>query len=308
MPASIAQGSVSRVGLVTEATWGTTPATPELTALPYTSFNVNLTKSVYEDTSVQADRMSRYSIHGNKQVGGDIATNLSAYNYDLFLESLMNNAFTANVLKTGTTRKSFTVEQGSTDINQYSIYKGVVVDKMTVTVPVDGVVTAGFTVIGKDMTIAGTSIDTNSTFTAPVAVQPFIHAGGTFNIGGVTTSCVLTGITLSVDNGYTTNFSLGNTLACDLSFGMAKVSGTMSIYYKDSTAIQAFIDGTESSLEFGLVDTDGNEMTFLLPNIKYNGASKSISGTGSIVLTIPFVAHYDAVTGTNLRITRDYAV
>lgn len=299
--ANIAQGSVSRVGFVTETGWGTTPVTPELVGLQYTSFNVNLTKSIYDDTSVQPDRMSRYSIHGNRQVGGEIAVNMSAQNYDTFLESLMNSTFSTDVLKTGVTRKSFTIEQGSPDINQYSVYKGIVVDQMTMTVPVDGVVTAQFTVVGKEMSISGTTLD--ATLTQPATAQPFVHEGGIFSIGNQPASCVLTGITLNVDNGYTTNFSLGNTLACDLSFGMSRVSGTMNVYFKDASTITAFLNGTESSLEFTL--TDGtNTHTYFLPKIKYNGASKSISGTGSIVLTIPFVALYDSVTGTNLQVTR----
>lgn len=298
---TIAQGSVSQVGFVPESTWGVTPTTPQLQAVPYTQFNINLTKSIYEDASVQADRMSRYSIHGNRQVGGTISVNLSPTNFDSFLESLMNSTFTADVLKTGVTRKSLTIEQGSTDIGQYSVYSGLVVDKMALNVPVDGVVTAQFTFIGKQMTVSGTPLD--PTLTPAEVRQPFVHEGGIFAINGETAGCTLTGIQLSVDNGYTANFSLGNTLACDLSFGMAKVSGSITVYFKDATLLNAFVNGVESSLEFTL--TDGTDThTYFLPRIKYNGASKQIGGTGSIVLTVPFVALYDVTTNTNLRITR----
>lgn len=298
---TIAQGAVSHVGYVVESTWGSTPVTPELTSVPYTSFNINLTKSVYDDASIQPDRMSRYSIHGNRQVAGDIAVNMSANAYDTFLESLMNSTFNANVLKTGTTRKSLTIEQGSPDISQYSVYTGLVVDKMALTVPVDGVVTAQFSFIGKEMVVTGTPLD--ATLTPATAGQPFVHEGGVFSIGNQPANCTVTGIQMSVDNGYTANFSLGNTLACDLSFGMAKVTGSITVYFKDATLLNAFLNGTESSLEFTL--TDGTDThTYLLPRIKYNGASKSISGSGSVILTIPFVALYDSVTGTNLRITR----
>jgi len=301
MSQTIAQGSVSQVGYVVESTWGTTPNTPQLTVLPYTQFNINLTKSIYDDASVQADRMSRYSIHGNRQVGGTINTNLSPDTYDTLLESLMNNSFATDVLKTGTTRKSLTIEQGSTDIGQYSVYTGLVVDKMSLNVPVDGAVTAQFTFIGKQMTVSGTPLD--ATLTPAPQKQPFVHEGGIFAVGGVASNCTLTGIQLSVDNGYSANFSLGNTLACDLSYGMAKVTGTVNLYFKDATMLNAFVNGTESSLEFTL--TDGTDtMTFFLPRIKYNGASKQIQGTGSIVLTVPFVALYDETTQTNLRITR----
>lgn len=296
----LAQGIVSRVAIVTETVWGTTPSTPELTAVPFVSFNLNLTKSIYEDASVQADRMERSSIHGNRQVGGDIVCNYSATNFDPFLESLMNNAWAADVLKTGTTRKSFTFEQGSTDINQYSVFTGVVIDKMDLNVPVDGICTSNFTLLGKAMTVSGTPLD--ATVTLAATKVPFVHQGGTFKVDGVT-SGVLTGIKLIVDNGYTANFALGNAFAAELSYGFAKVTGTITAYFQDATLLNSFINGTESSLEFTL--TDGTHThNYLIPRIKLNGSSKPVSGTGSIVLTIPFVGLYDDTTGTNLRITR----
>ena len=68
----IAQGSRSLVSKVAEVNWGVTPVTPSMVAVPYTTFNVNLTKDVHEDLSIRADRRERFSLHGNRTIAGDL--------------------------------------------------------------------------------------------------------------------------------------------------------------------------------------------------------------------------------------------
>ena len=297
---TIAQGSRSQVAFVPEVTFGVTPGTPQLVALPYTSFGVNLTKDIFEDDTILSDRQVRYSIHGNQTVSGEIAANFSHGNFDALLESLCHSTWTSNVLKTGTTRKSFAIEQGSLDIGQYSLYNGVVVDKLTLDIPTSGIVTAKFGVMGTKLTLAQTSID--AVVTAPTDRQPYTHNGGTFKEGGVSVGFI-TALSLSVDNGYAANFSLGNTFARDLTYGMSKISGTATVFFEDIAMYNKFVNGTQSSLEFTL--TDGtNTFNVELPRVKFNGATKTISGNQSISLSIPFVGLYDPTDASNIVLTR----
>ena len=297
---AIAIGSRNQVSYITESTWGTTPGTPQMIGLPYTSFSVAMTKDTFEDNSVNADRMQRYNIHGNRKVGGDIDVNLSHGNFDALFESALQSSFTTNVLKTGSTRKSFTIEQGSLDIGQYTVYTGMVVDKVTLSVPVSGLVTAKFSMLGKDATISQTPLD--ASITAPGAKQPYIHAGGTFKEGGSVVA-FMTAIELSIDNGHTVNNSLGTLTARDFSAGFATVSGKVSAYFEDAVMINKFINATDSSLDFTL--TDGtNTMQFALPKIKYTGGTRAFSGQGPVMIEMPFAALWDSGTSSNIVITR----
>jgi hypothetical protein len=297
---SIATGARSQVTYIPEVTWGVTPGTPQMVGLPYTSFGVNLTKTVYEDASIQADRMLRYSVHGNKAVAGPLAVNYAATDFDPLLESLFNSTWTSNVLKTGSTVKSFSFEQGSLDINQYSVYTGVQVNSLTLDVPVNGLCKATFNLVGKGMTISGTTLD--STITAATASQPFFHAGGTFKEGG-TTVAIITAINLTIDNGTTTNYALGSSDAHGLTLGMSKVSGTVTAYFEDSTIVSKFIAGTTTSLEFTL--TDGTKShTYKMSGVKYNGATKTIGSQGPILISLPFTAVYNGTDVSNVMITR----
>lgn len=299
---SISTGSRSQVGIVVETVYGTTPATPSLTGLAYTDFSVNLTHDEYEDNTIRADRMERYSITGNNHVAGDITANFSALNFDSLLESLMSSLFTTNVLKIGSTRKSFSMEEAQSDISIYNVFTGVLVDKLDLTVPSDAIVTAKFSVVGKDQSAyASTSIDTDG-YTAPAAARPFTHLGGTFKEGGVVVGYI-TSIDLSVDNGYTANYSLGNAACRDMTYNMIKVSGTVNAYFEDSVFVNKFMNQTVSSLDFTL--TDGTHtMEFNMPNVKYTGATKTVNGQGPVTIALPFKALYDSVSANVLTITR----
>ena len=50
--------------------------------------------------------------------------------------------------------------------------------------------------------------------------------------------------------------------------------------------------------------TGANEYTFTFPKIKVNGADVPVDGQTSRIITLPFVALYDATTETNLMIQR----
>jgi len=296
---SISQGARSQFNYVSETVWGTTPALPETQTVPFMTFGVNLTKDNHEDNSIQADGMAHYLIPGNRHVGGDLDVNFCHGNYNPFLKSLMLNDFDTHVLKKGTTRYSMSGELKNLDIGVSRIFTGLIVDKMQVTVPTSGFVTAKFSLVGKDMTIGATSLD--ATPTAPTAKKPLVHNGGSFKEGG-TTIGYLQSITFTVDNGYSMNNVLGSDVARDATYAMQKISGTVVAYFEDASMATKFMNGSASSIEFEL--TDGtNTCNFKFPEIYYTGANQTVQGAGPITLTMTFVAVKNEAAGTNMIYT-----
>jgi hypothetical protein len=299
---TIAQGSLSKIGIQAESSYGVTPGSPQLVSVPFTSFSVNMTQERHDDMSIQADRMLRYNVGGNKTIVGDLDCNLSATNYDSLLESLCQSAFSANVLKVGSTRKSFVMEHSQTDISQFTVYNGVIVDKMVLTIPVAGLVTAKFSLVGQaQAALAGTTVSTLA-YTAAAARQPYIHNTGTFSEGGSTVG-YLTSLALTVDNGYATNYALGNYVPRDFSTSFAKISGTAQAYFESASLYNKFVNGTASSLEASV--TDGTHtLDILLPNISYTAGNKTVSGQGPVVIDMNFTALYSSGSASNIVFTR----
>ena len=305
---TIAVGARSAIGIVAETVWGTTPTTPALLEVPFTQFSVNKSLAKFMDQSIQGDRMYRPSVTGNTTIAGDLDVAYQGLNYDKLLESVFNNAINATVIKIGNTRKSFTFEHSQIDTANYFQYTGMVVDKFALKLATSGIVTGKFSLIGKDHpTVTIASIDTvsgvspNGFYTPAVVSIPFVHNGGTFKEGGVAFGAFMS-LDVTFDNKSSSNFALGSNVVRDFSSNFFEVTGTASVYFEDATLYNKFINSTTTSIEFSLTNGTSTH-DYLIPNVRYHGATKTISGNGPIVLTVPFVGFYDSTTSTNAQIT-----
>lgn len=294
-------GANSYVAYIAETVYGTTPATPELTGLPLTSFNVNLTKTNQADNSINLDGQSRLTTFGNENVAGEIDDSLSTL-HDALLESAMLSTFSTGVLKMGSTKKSFTFEQAFPSTSIYRTFTGVEVDKMAINVPVNGDVTVKYNVIGKAMTVGGATIDTSGTITAPTTFRSMRHNGGSVKEGGSTIGYI-TNIALNVDNGFDQNFVLGSNTIHETTVGPRKVTGSFTALFESSAIMTKFISGTTSSFEFTVSDGT-NTYKFDLPNISYTAATIGVSNQATIPVAVTFTASYDATAASTLVITK----
>ena len=300
---AFAQGSRSSLSFIVESTFGTTPA-GNFTNLPFTTHSLNLTKDRVAGNDIQADRMTRVDRQGNRQVGGDIVTDLRDADYDTFLESAMLNTWATNVLKVGVTPKFFSVEDYAADIDQARLFTGLTVSTMGVSLAPNQMVVTTFGMVGKDMSMSATE----KTQDAASGAAPFDAYSGDLAIGNVGSSsavAIVTGLDFTLNNSYAATFVIGDDSAPSHEYGRAEVEGTLTAYFEDASLINRFLNETESELEVSVDDPTGaNAYTFLFPRIKINSADVGVDGPTSRMITMSFVALYDATEGTNLKITR----
>ena len=300
---AFSQGSRSSLSFVTEATFGTTPA-GDFANLPFSTHSLNLTKDTLAGTDIQADRMSRVNRQGNRQVAGDIVVDLRDGDYDLLLESAMLNTFATNVLKVGVSPKFFSIEDYAADIDQARLFTGMSVSTMGISLAPNQMVTTTFGMVGKDMTISGTE----KTQTAASGAAPFDAYSGDIsigNVGGASAVAIVTGLDFTLNNSYAPTFVIGDDSAPSLEYGRAEVEGTLTAYFEDAALINRFLNETETEIEVSVDDpTGGNAYTFLFPKVKINSADVGVDGPTSRMISMSFVALYDATEGTNLKITR----
>jgi len=300
---AFAQGSRSSLSYIVEATFGTTPA-GNFTNLPFSTHSLNLTKDRVAGNDIQDDRMPRVDRHGNRQVAGDIAVDLRDADYDDFLESALLNTFSTNVLKVGVTPKFFSIEDYAADIDQARVFTGCSVSSMAISLAPNQMVTTTFSMVGKDMTISGTQ----KTQDAASGAAPFDAYSGDIAIGNVASSsavAIVTGLDFTLNNSFAPTFVIGDDSAPSLEYGRAEIEGTITAYFEDAALITRFLNETESELEVSVNDPTGaNAYTFLFPRIKINSADVGVDGPTSRIISMSFVALYDATEGTNLKITR----
>ena len=301
------QGSRAGLSYVVESTFGTTPATPSLIQLPYTTHSLNLTKERVTGTDIQPDRMLRVDRHGNRSAAGDIVADLRKADFDPLLESAFFNSFSTNVLKVGTTPKFFSIEDAATDIAQFRLFTGMAVSSLAVSIRPNQMVTGTFSMVGKDMTISGTSVDAIKTASSGNA--PFDAYSGALSIGdaggSLTAAAIVTGIDFTINNALAPTFVVGSASTPQLEYGMATVEGTITAYFENAALINRFLNETETALQVAVDDPTGSsDYTFLFPRVKINGADVPVENPTSRIITLPFVALYDSVEATNLKLTR----
>lgn len=308
-----AEGSQHKIGLVAESTYGTTPSSPTFETVRHTGTTLAMQKDTFASDERRDDRQIAHFRHGTRAPAGDISFELSYGGvFDTLLEAALGGTWAesgasgsvGDVLKVGTTRRSFSMERFFGDATAaggdlYQLFTGVEVDTLSLTVTPNGIVTGSFGLMAQDM---ATDTASAGSYNSPTTADPFDAFSGSISEGG-SSIAIVTEVTLNLSNGLQRAFVIGQETSDQTFIGRSNVTGSLSARFESNALLDKFINETGSSLEFSL--TDGtNTYTFECPNIKYTGGETPVSDDGPILVNLPFQALYDATDATNLMITR----
>jgi len=300
---ALATGAQAEIGYIEEVAYGVLPATPEFVALPVTGITPEVTKEGFQSGDLRADRQISDFRHGGKATTLALPFEFKHGEFDPLLESALFGAWATNVLKAGVTRKSFQMEVAYTDIAQFHLFNGLIVNSMSLSISTDATVTGTFNMVGLDMTPSGTTSDNVGGFTPVGAKRSFDSFSGVINEGG-SPIAIVTAVELNIENGLTPAKVIGSDVPVDYFDGRCNVTGTLTAFFEDAVLLNKFLNETPSDLDLTLTDPDGNTMQIEVPRIIYTGGSAPVSGEAGISIAMPFQAVYDATATTALQITR----
>jgi hypothetical protein len=296
----MSDGSRHSLAFVAEAIPGTTPATPTLTPVRAESCSIGLTKDLIEPTEIRSDRHRTSVRHGAKKVGGETAINVSYGSHDSIFQAAFCGTWEADEpatgtdqLKIGVTRRTHTFERYYEDIldKPYHRFTRVELDKLSLQISSNAVVTGKFSVVGGDHITAATAI-TSSSYSTESTTDVFTSMSGVVKEGG-NTNAYISELSIELDNGMEALYAVGNPVSFRSSIKRAKVTGSATVYFEDNVMYEKFVNETESSLEVNLADAAGNALKILLPRVKYSSGSPDVKGEGPISLTMKFDALAD---------------
>ena len=301
---TIANGAQHSLHYVAESTYGTTPALPTWAPLPHTGTSLALTKDGIESEKLRGDRQVEDFRHGNKSISGDISGELEYAAFDDMLEAALCGSWATDVLKAGTTRRSFTFERkfGDLDTPEYHRYTGCEVNALSISVSPNAMVATTFGIIGKDLTTNTTQV-ASSVYSSDVGNSPFDSFTGSILEGGSSIG-IVTAFELSLENGIEPLFAVGSQTTNRPSIGKSRLTGTLTTYFESKALYDKFINETSSSIALTLTDLDGNDYLIELGNVKYNSGQPDVSGEGAVTIALEFVGLYDDVDASNIVITR----
>lgn len=284
-----------------ESVYGVTPSTPEMTSLRHTGCGLVLSKDSFQSQELRSDRQIVDLRHGAIRVQGDINFELSYAEYDALLEAALFGSWTGNVLKSGVTKHSFTVERAFADVGLYGVFTGCMCNTFSLQLQPNAIVTGAFGLLGKGASYSEDELD--ATPTASQIHSPFDTFTGVIKEGG-SNIAVVTGLELSLENGLEPAFVIGSKESVTVIPGRSNLTGRVSAFFDSMTMLNKFINETLTSIEFTLGDGSTNSYVFRIPALKYSGGDNPANNEQGIILDMPFQAIYDPTENTNLKITR----
>jgi hypothetical protein len=303
----MASGSLARLAAVSEATYGTTPATPGFRTLRYLSGGPQFSKDIFESAELRGDGQKAAVRHGAKKVAGEVPIEISYGSHDVELEALLGGTWTNDVLKAGTTRRAFTLEQYFADMDagakSYMRAEGWEWSKYSLKAPTNGMVTGSLGGIGRNIALSATAV-TGATYAAPLVTPPFDAFTGTIT-DGTNPIALVTEFNVDIERPMDPRFVWNSPLTLRPSVGAFKITGSLGAWFDTTTLFEAFIDEEEWEIEVQLVDKLGNALTVNLPALTFTSGSPNVGGAGAVPIALDFEAYYDATAASNIVLTRN---
>lgn len=313
----INQGSRLRTAYIAEATWGTTPATPTFKNMRLTRNSIRGNKGTAVSDEIRDDRNVVDEIVLSRSAGGNLEGEFSYGSFDDFIEAVMMGTWTTNVLKVGSTIRSYTIEETSevgSGAPRYARFPGMMLDTWALNAPAREKVTTTFGLLGKkEDHSTGHTLISGATYTA-VNAEKIIPTSG--SISGLALAGTLVtvaapkvlSLSLNVNNNLAERPVVDDEYSLQPRIGKCDVTGEIVIYFEDKTHYEVVDRHDLGTLTFTLGFEANKKYTFLFPRLRYgDGERIGKSLNDDIKVRIPFRGTYDATEATSLKITRAVA-
>jgi hypothetical protein len=302
-------GSLKQVSIVAETVQGTINASPAWKVLRDASAEGLNDKPFGESPERRADRRLSSTHKGLDQLGMRI-TMPFAYDdgLELLLQSLLNSAWSADVIKDASTLVPLTVEEryegGATDPYVWSA--GMVVDAMELQLSNGQPGSISFDLIGMTET-TGTAAKSMATYAAPSQNEIITPADVTVGTFFGLTPKFMQG-TLRVANNVRRQYAWGSPAAFGTGLGRFRSGNDFGFYWESLAQYTTLLPGTTGALSMtaGILTT--KKYTFEIPNGKISRPRRSDPGNdGDVMLSCHVDAMYDNSAACAFKITRAVA-
>jgi|LGVF01.2.fsa_nt_gb hypothetical protein len=213
-----------------------------------------------------------------------------------------------SMLRNGTTKKSYTLEKKFADITQFISYTGMIVSELNLSVEAGAIVTGSLGFMGKDGAIAQATVGTGDPTAAPTGT-PCNAVSNVANLregGAAISGTYAKSLSLALSNALRGQKAIGVLGNAGIGVGRCEVTGSISLYFEDETLYEKFIDNTETSIDFRVIDASGNGYIFTLPRVKYSSSNDAevSGGDQDVMLDLQFQAIRHATYDCTLQVDK----
>lgn len=306
---TVADGSQVRLADVTEATIGTTPATPTFQIMRYVSSDIRISKQTDIPDEIRADRNVASIVDVGRMVQGSVNTLLSYGTFDTWLERLLCSTWAANVLKNGVQHQAATLEKtfkhgGSDSFIRYNACRW---NTLELRLNARQSIQANWGIMGIKSPEPTGAILAGATYLDPTTT-PVMNAGlnvSSLSFTGIASAPKVQAMNLSIRNNIYANDVVGSYEPDSHGLGRFEVSGSVTTLFENRDVYKAILDHDDISLAMTLTDKPGNSYAISLGNVNLLDGGPTVGGNGrAVLLEVPFQAKYDAASSASISITR----
>jgi len=286
-----------------------------LTELRNTNSSLQFTAESVQSQEIRADRNVSDIIRTQSSTSGDAGFELSYATYDDFVEGALSSAFTGTgttldpyTMVNGQTKKYFTMERkfetGATDA--YEQFMDIEVDTLSLSMAASEIVTGSMGYMGINSTQSTTSIDGDG-YTAGNTNRVYnaVNMITSVEEGGVEYKSNIQSLTIDIANNKRESRAIGSEAPSCVGDGQFVVTGQVTIYFKDNTVYDKFLNQTLTSIKVTLEDdagTVGNQIIIDMPSVLYTNVAREIPGNNQDVLVVlDYQAIYNAGIGGTIQ-------
>ncbi|NLA68318.1 MAG: hypothetical protein GX856_08780 [Gammaproteobacteria bacterium] len=281
---------------------GEIPETPVWKPIRFNTSSLTRNVAQVDSAEINQSRQRKKAKQGTYSTQGEIVCELSHGSFnDLLMYLMQQTAWTANVLKVGSTVRTIAILKRHTDTGEDVIYRGCRINTLAASADIDARVMFTFGVIGTDAEPYTVPVDSDFT-TAASTSDAMVTSVGSVTEGGVALAYA-TSHSFTLSNGMAPIFALGSRAAYDVQNGVFTATGTLSAYRETGGLYAKFLNETASAIEHTFSDGT-NTLKFTFPDVAYTQADDAVPGPDAIVNQFTYSAGYDGTAQTTVTITR----
>lgn len=282
-----------------EESGGNIPGTPTFKAIRYVDHSLTLNSERIEGGEKITGRHKAGDRRGVANVSGDLNTLLSDGGHDDFLEAAFMGTWTGNVLKTGSTRRTFSILEHHTDLDQWYRYSGCAINTLTIDNKVKDKIAIGYGFIGKALdkyTLPGDEI-----LQAAPTESFMTTLDGSLSVAGSEYGFA-TSLVFELDNGVEALYALFDPNAVETIEDVITAQGSLDAYFDSVGLYDRYLDDTNTVLSAVLSDGT-NTYTVKVPEAVWTEGTKQASGK-QVTTSMSFTANYESGDQSEIMITR----
>lgn len=210
-------------------------------------------------------------------------------------------------VRNGVLKPTFSIEQEYSDVAQFSISRGCVVNTLNLAATSQAIVTANFAVMGRDTEWGATTFGTGSDIAANTnqIMSAAANVGNVFTDGAVDPNVFFKSITLDTTNNSRNLDAIGSLYPVEINHGQFGATIATQSYFYDRTLLDKYLNGTPVSLSWSFTDDAGNTFVIDAPYCKFSaGGQSGIALSSDVMIDLTATALKSPSLGYMLQVSR----